>query len=128
MIKSRLLLVSVAFAAVMGMSGCASNGYTQGGYPESPFTTSSTMIDERALYVAEAAYEGARQIINVSVDTGVLTGERAAQVRVLNQQAYAALQLAREAQRTANARTYAEQTARVLGLISQIQFTIRSQE
>lgn len=126
--KMSRLLLSSAMCGLLITSGCATGMSTPGGYPDSPFTTSSTTIDERALYVAEAAYEGARQIINVSVDTGVLTGERATRVRNLNQQAYNALLLAREAQRTANARTYAEQTARVLGLISQIQFTIRSQE
>jgi hypothetical protein len=127
-IKSRLLLISVAACGLLTISGCASNGYTQGGLPETPFNTSSTTIDERALYVAEAAYDGITQIIQTAVRSDLLKGEKAAQVRVLNRQAYDALLLAREAQRTANARTYAEQTARVLGLIAQIQMTIRSQE
>lgn len=126
--KMSRMMLSATVCGLLTISGCAPGVVTHGGLPETPFNTSSTVIDERALYVAEAAYEGIRVLINTAVDTGNLTGEKAAQVRNLNQQAYNALLLAREAQLMANARTYAEQTARVLGLISQIQFTIRSQE
>jgi len=128
MIKSRFLLISVACAATLSISGCLSNGNTHGGYPESPFTASSSSIDERALLVAEAAYNGVGTLVEAAVDSGLLVGERAALVRDLNRQAYDALVLARQAQVTADARTYVEQTTRVLGLISQIQLTIRSRE
>ena len=126
--KSRLLVVSVALVASLSASGCVPNMITQGGYPESPFTLANNTIDERALLIAEASYNGIGTIIEASVDAGLLTGERAARVRELNRQAYDALVLARQAQAAADARTYVEQTTKVLGLIAQIQLTIRSQE
>lgn len=126
--KTSRLMLSATLCGLLAISGCAPGVVTQGDYPSSPFSTSSTTIDERVLYVAEAGYQGVTQLIAAAVQADLLKGEKAAQVRVWNRQAYDALLAAREAQRTADARTYAEQTARVLGLIAQIQLTIRSQE
>lgn len=120
----KLLLVTVASLGVFGLSSCET---IQAGFPNIP-GPSQTLIDEKALLVAEASYFAAGTLIEKAVDSGLLTGDRAARVRVLNQQAYNALELARQAKAASNLVTYAEQTARVLGLIDQIQLTIRSQD
>lgn len=115
------MVTSVACVA-LGLSSCGSLPQVYPGLP----TASSTSIDEKALYVAEAAYQGLGTIAEAAVDSGFLTGTRAGQVRDLNRQAYQALTLARTAYATANVADYLRQTTRVLDLIAQAQSIIRS--
>ena len=118
------LLAACASVSILGLSAC---GSTYVDYPGLP-NASQTIADEKALYIAEAAYAGLATVALEAVQSGALKGDRAGQVQVLNRQAYDALLLARSAQATADSRTYVEQTTRALDLIAQAQALIRTHE
>jgi predicted lipid-binding transport protein (Tim44 family) len=118
------LLAACASVSILGLSAC---GSTHVDYPGLP-NASQTVVDEKALYVAEAAYAGLATLALEAVQSGALKGDQAAQVQVLNRQAYEALLLARAAKEAANSRTYVEQTTRALDLIAQAQALIRTRE
>lgn len=68
-----------------------------------PVTISDrSTIDETAGRAIELAYKAARTVAEVAVDAGILKGERAAQVQVLNRRAYNAVLAARAAYRAGN--------------------------
>lgn len=119
-----LFLAACASVSILGLSACVTPSIDYPGLPNA----SETILDEKALFVAEAAYAGLATIALEAVQTGALKGERAAQLQVLNRQAYEAILLARQAQTTANSRTYVEQTTRALSLIAQAQALIRNRE
>ena len=119
-----LFLAACASVSILGLSACVTPSIDYPGLPNA----SETILDEKALFVAEAAYAGLATIALEAVQTGTLKGERAAQLQVLNRQAYEAILLARQAQTTANSRTYVEQTTRALSLIAQAQALIRNRE
>lgn len=121
--RMKTVLFSCAALAVLGLGACNT---TQFPYPIP--SAESTVIDEKALYVAEAAYFGMGKLAEAAVDSGTLKGDRARQVLEIEQKAYQALVTARAAQATANSASYAEQTARVLDLIAQAQALIRTRE
>lgn len=118
------LLAACASVSILGLSAC---GSTHVDYPGLP-NASQTIADEKALYIAEAAYAGLATVALEAVQSGALKGDQAARVQVLNRQAYEALLLARSAQAIANSRTYVEQTTRALDLIAQAQALIRTRE
>lgn len=120
----KMLLAACVSVSILGLSACGSTHVDFPGLPNA----SQTSIDEKALYVAEAAYSGLGTLVLEAVRSGTLKGEQAARVRVLNNQAYEALRLARSAQETADSRTYVEQTTRALNLIAQAQALIRNRE
>ena len=120
----KMLLAVCASVSILGLSAC---GSTHVDYPGLP-NASETSIDEKALFVAEAAYAGLGTIALQAVQSGALKGELAARVQVLNRQAYESLLLARTAQQAADSRTYVEQTTRALNLIAQAQALIRTRE
>jgi post-segregation antitoxin (ccd killing protein) len=61
-----------------------------------------TVMDETAGRSIELAYMAARTVAEIAVDAGLLKGERAAQVQVLNRRAYATVLAARAAYRAGN--------------------------
>lgn len=78
----------------------------------------STLVDDKALYAAEAAYFGAATAADVAVDSGVLTGERAGQVAALLERGYTSLGVARSAYRAGNARSAQTAAAEALAAIA----------
>ena len=120
----KMLAVLCVSGSILGLSACGSTHVVYPGLP----SASETLIDEKALFIAEAAYSGLTTLALEAVNTGALKGEQAARVQVLNRQAYQSLVLARHAQATANSRSYTEQVTRALDLIAQAQALIRPRE
>lgn len=86
-----------------------------------------TLVDDKALLAAEAAYFGVGTLVEAAVDSGALRGERAAQVAVLDRQAYAALATARQAYAVGNAASYRAAAAAALGAVADIQRLLKPQ-
>lgn len=118
----KFLIAACASASILGLAACNTTG---GLFPNVPHACES-VLDEKALYIAEAAYSGFGNLVIEATQTGALTDAQKAQLQTLNRQAYQALVLARAAQRAADSRSYVEQTARTLDLIAQAQSIMRS--
>lgn len=103
----------VALAVIVaGCSGCTVSA-------RDPTNLTQTVLDEKALYAAEAAYFGAATAAEVAVDNGYLTGPRAEQVNKAQSAAYTALLAARAAHRAGNAATYQAKIAAAQDFIGQ---------
>lgn len=118
----RFLLASATVLSILGLSACNT---TNGLFPNVP-QASESVLDEKALYVAEAAYEGFGNLVIQATQANLLNDEQKQRLRVINQQAYQSLVLARAAQKAADSRSYIEQTTRTLDLIAQAQSIMRS--
>ena len=108
----------VLFAAV-SLTGCAP--LLAGLTPPPPATYADrTILDEQAASGVELAYKAARIAVETGVDGGLIVGENASRFRVLNRQAYAAVQTARAAYAAGNAQTYGAAVAEAKSLINQM--------
>lgn len=65
-----------------------------------------TVLDEQGMLAAELAYKAARVAVEIGVDAGLIRGETATRVAAIDDQAYAALGVARSAYRAGNAQSY----------------------
>lgn len=106
------LLTLVVVAALGFTAGCAAVTTPP------PVSAQQTLIDERALFAAEAAYNVAANAYLVADGQGVLSAPVKAQAKGFLGQAYAALRLARSAYTVGDARSYAAQVAAVLEMTS----------
>ena len=73
--------------------------------PPSDFADKTT-LDEQGMLACENFYKAARIAVETGVDAGLIKGETAAKVAVLDNQAYAALGAVRSAYRAGNAQSY----------------------
>lgn len=117
--KKLLIAVAASLMLAAPLTACATLGTS------SPLE--QTLVDDKALLAAEAAYFGVGTLVEAAVDGGALRGERAAQVAVLDRRAYAALQTARQAYAVGNAATYRAAAAAALGAVADIQRLLKPQ-
>lgn len=96
-------LVALALVAA-GCSGCTV-------ISKDPTNLTQTVIDEKALFVVEAAYNGAGNAALAAVDAGLLKGPTAAKVNEYQKMAYQALLAARAAYKVGDAPTYTAKIA-----------------
>lgn len=109
------LIVAAAAALFLAAPMAACTTVPTGGVFE------QTLVDEKALYAAEAAYFGAATAAEAGADAGVLRGETAALVAGYLQTAYDALLVARQAQAAGNTADAHVAAAKVLGAVSAAQ-------
>lgn len=67
-----------------------------------------TTLDEQAAIAVEAAYGSTRTALEIAVDAGQLTGDRAARAAELDRRAYLAVVAVRSAYNAGNANGYAD--------------------
>ena len=102
----RHLLACLALS--LAITACATTGL-----PSSPGAVASqTVKDEQAILAVELAYKAARLSIETGVDAGLIKGERATQFAALDNRAYSAVQIARDAYAAGNAADYVAAVAR----------------
>lgn len=65
-----------------------------------------TVLDEQAITGVELAYKAARLLVETGTDAGLIKGPAATRAAELDNQAFAALAVARAAYRTGNAESY----------------------
>lgn len=87
--------------------------------PAAPPDLTQTTADEKALFVAEAAYFGTASAAEAAVDNGLLKGDAAAKVNEYQKRAYDALLAARAAYLLGDATTYQQKLAAVQVLAGQ---------
>lgn len=112
MIRTVALCASLAFTP---LAACNT-------IPQSPFEQS--LKDEKALYVAEAAYHGVATAALAAKDSGLLEGERSVQVADALQRAYDALLIARAAYAAGNLIGGQNAASEVFSAVSQAQSLI----
>ena len=103
--------------AALALSGCSSIASDVISAPPPSAIADKTVLDEQAGTAVELAYKAARVALELAVDTGRLTGSRAAVAQDVNRKAYAAVQVARSAYRTGNAASYPQAAAEARRLI-----------
>ena len=103
--------VMLAATTAAGCSGCSILSNDRG-------VLSGTLVDEKALYAAEAADFGAEAAAEAAVDNGLLKGPEAAKASSALDEAHAALIAARAAWAAGDAKTCAERIAAVQALVA----------
>ena len=98
--NSRLIIAALFLTPVTLVGGCKTI--------DTVFL-SQTESDEKALYTAEAAFNGVSVVILEATRQGLLVGSRAAEVQKYYRKAGDALSLARTAQQAGDAATVSEQ-------------------
>src|SRR5690606_2424338 len=98
------ILLASAVAVALSMGACATSAP-----PAPPITGHQTVLDERALFAAEAAYNVAANAYLAAGQTNVLPEARRAQAKAALEQAYQALLLARSAYAVSDAATFGAQ-------------------
>lgn len=108
----RAVVFAVALAVTAPLAACIST---------SPLHY--TAHDERALYAAEAAYQGVLLGVNAAIDAGTITpgSERALELADGLDRAYSALLLTRQAYEAGNASTGYQMALEALSLAAQVQ-------
>jgi hypothetical protein len=108
MIKRMTLLPLLAGALLV--SACAAVApiaASAAGLPPTPqAAANTTVLDEQAATGVELAYKAMRLAIETAVDAGFLKGANASKAAALDNKAYAALKVARDAYRVGNAPGY----------------------
>lgn len=112
-------LTFVAAAGVMAIPACAP-GTNIATTPPAALAGAS-VLDEKAVLGAELAYKAMRTAGTIAIDAGVLKGDRAARVAVIDNRAYAAVLLARRAYSAGNANDYGRAVGEALSLIGEAQ-------
>lgn len=123
-----LAMLAIAVAALAYLAAACSPqgaGGIGGIAPTPAAVTSATAIDEKALAGVELAYKAMRTAGEIAVDAGVLAGDNAARVAAIDEKAYAALLLARQAYKAGNAADYGAAVGQALELIGQAQALIK---
>jgi len=121
--RIRPVAAALILALSVPLAGCSILG--PGGVNSTPAPFVNTSVDEKALYVAETAFKGASLAIEQAVDSGLLKGERAAQVAVHYETAYTVLLVARDAQKAGNAESLLTSAIEVQTLVTKIFGLIR---
>lgn len=114
-----VMALFLSMSIPVGLAGCTAH---QLGIP----SLQDTSVDEKALFVAESAFQGLSLAIEQGVDSGVLHGEQAQQVQVYYRQAKTALDKAREAQRVGQHGLILEQALLVQELVAKAFALFRS--
>lgn len=94
------IVICAASAGLMALGAC-NNTNTDASLNVSNSVQESA-TDEKALYTAEAAFQGASHALEAAVDSGRLKGERAAKANKYYAEAYQALSKARTVHAAAN--------------------------
>ena len=97
----KLLLTIVAALSLTGCTLAQASGPL--GIPVPVEYANRTAVDEQVGVGIENGYKAFRTAVELAVDTGFLKGERAATVQRANRCAYAAVNVYRQAYKTANA-------------------------
>lgn len=104
-----------AIAAVLALAGCATSGPSVppgGSVDPPPITgTQGTVVDERAMFAVEAAYNVAATAYLAADGRGQIPTATKATVRPIMASAYEAVLLARAAYRIGDASTFTAQAA-----------------
>lgn len=75
--------------------------------PASPSVIADkTILDEKAAISVELAYQAWATAVEIAVDAGVLHGERAAQIKAIDNRIYGAVVAVREAYKAGNQTSY----------------------
>lgn len=91
----------------LALSGCGPLLQLPAGIPPAPAAAANaTVLDEQAALGVELAYKAERIALETAVDTGRLTGARAAQAAALDDKAYKAVTIVRRAYLAGNATDY----------------------
>lgn len=93
-IPAAILALVLGVAACTGPSGCATT--TPGAHASAQLTL------DRSMYLAELGFDGLTRATEAAVDSGLLTGQKAADVRTYYTKAHDALLAARTAYRVGN--------------------------
>lgn len=103
---SRFLAFAAAPAlAIAALSACTTP--TGERFPQNPGAIADgTTLDEKAAIGAELAYQGFRTAAELAVNSGKVTGQRAAMLAELDKDAFGALEAARLAYDAGNAEDY----------------------
>lgn len=92
--------------AIAALSACALPA-APAGIPAAPVEVADkTVLDERAAFGVELAYEAFRSAVELGVDAGLIKGARATALANLDSRAYQALLVARAAYDAGNAESY----------------------
>jgi len=103
--------IMLAATAAAGCSGCAILANDRG-------VLSGTLVDEKALYAAEAADFGAEAAAEAAADSGLLKGAAAASAQSALDKAHAALVAARAAYAAGDAKTCEDRIGAVQALVA----------
>lgn len=123
------LLYAIALAAViLTIAGCVqppapapgATGAVSAATVGAVTPADRTLLDEKALAGVELAYRTARIAMETATDAGLITGGRAADVAILDQRAWSAVQAARAAYAAGNATSYREAIDRALVAVDAI--------
>lgn len=107
--KRLLFGAIIAFALMLGLSGCA----TLGQLPTGPdAVANATVLDEKAAVSAELAYQAAALSLRTGLQSGLIKGEAAAKAGKADAAAYAALLGARAAYKAGNATDFSTALAK----------------
>lgn len=113
----RLLGIMIA-AACLTLAGCNTLGQVLP--PLGTSVATSTALDEKALYAAEASYNVAATAYLEAVENGLVTPAVKAQVKPLLVKAYDALKAVRAAYHAGNAANFSAQVAEVTRLTTAV--------
>lgn len=118
------IALGVALSAVLVMTGGAGGGCSSIlGKAASPNESvlGDTLVDDKALYAAEAAFYGANTAAEAAVDSGLLVkgSPTALQVKSGLQTAHTALPAARAAYKAGDAKTYGDKVAAVQATVAE---------
>ena len=100
----RLLLLPLVL--MLASCGPLLAGFAAPQIPPPVQIANATTLDEQGALGVELAYKAARIAIEVGVDAGLIKGERAARLAVIDDKAYAAVRVARRAYQAGNAADY----------------------
>jgi hypothetical protein len=88
----------------LGLVSCSAADVSHAvGIPTPVEYAQRTAVDEQVAVGIENAYKAFRQAVELGVDTGMITGQRATAIRQANNCAYRAVLVFRQAYKTANA-------------------------
>lgn len=120
--------LAIIAAAALSLAGCSTFGAAVDAAPivanvvaHGPVTYADrTTLDETAGRSVELAYKAARLVVETGVDAGIIHGANAAKAQDLNRKAYAAVQTARAAYRSANADSISKAVREANAAIAQL--------
>lgn len=122
-----LLYFAALVAVIMTIAGCVqpvrapvATGTVSAATVGAVTPADRTLLDEKALAGVELAYRTARIAMETATDAGLITGGRAADVAILDQRAWSAVQAARAAYAAGNATSYREAIDRALVAVDAI--------
>jgi len=105
--------ILIAFALALATTACVPT-------PSAPVSTQSTVLDEKALYAAEAAYNSASFTYLTLVDGGQLDGTKKTMVKDKLILAYAALKALRTAYAVGDSTTLNQQLVAFNALVTDV--------